>query len=255
MNDALPLSVVIVTLNEEANLPRCLASVRRLASQIVVVDSGSTDRTRGIAEAAGAEFVVRPWEGYVAQGNAALALATHDWVLALDADEQVSPGLDAAIRAVMASGAPARDAYFVNRLTWYLGDWIRHAWYPEWRLRFVRRDRACWKGQDPHGAIVTSGTTGRLDGHLHHYSYTDLRDHFTRVLRYAPIAADARIRSGRPVRWHHLAVSPFAAFFKSLVLKQAWRDGWRGWVIAFATLVKVFAKYAFVYERRRVQRS
>jgi hypothetical protein len=89
-----------------------------------------------------------------------------------------------------------------------------------------------------------------VDGHLLHYSYTDVQDHLQRIIRYARIAADARDRGGRSVRWYHLACSPWLAFFKTLVLKQGWRDGWRGWVIAFATLMKVFAKYAFSYERR-----
>lgn len=250
MSAPLPLSVVLITRDEEANLPRCLRSVRGLASEIVVVDSGSRDRTREIAEAAGARVVVREWSGHVAQKNAAFDCAGQEWVLSLDADEEVSAELADAVRAVFASGEPPCDAYFVNRLNFYLGAWIRHAWYPEWRLRLARRSRARWEGEDPHDKLVTSGSTGRLAGHLHHYSYAELRDHFARILLYAPIAASARLRSGRPVRWYHLVCSPWIAFIKSLVLKQAWRDGWRGWVIAFTSLIKVFAKYALVYEHR-----
>jgi glycosyltransferase involved in cell wall biosynthesis len=250
-NPPLPLAAVIITLNEETNLPRCLSSVRGLASEIVVVDSGSTDRTREIAEASGARFVFRQWEGYVPQKNAALAIATQEWALCLDADEEVTPELAVAIRRVCAGGDRGHDGYFVNRLNYYLGDWIRHAWHPEWRLRLVRRACARWQGDNPHDRLATNGRTDRLDGYLHHYSYVGLRDHFARILRYASIAAEARLQSGRPVRWYHLACSPWAAFFKALVLKQAWRDGWRGWVIAFTTLIKVFAKYALVFESRR----
>lgn len=254
MNDPLPLTAVIITLNEEASLPRCLASVHGLVSEIVVVDSGSGDRTKDIAIEAGARFEFRPWAGHVAQKNAALALASEPWALCLDADEEVSPELAAAIRGLFAPGGPGLDGYEVNRLNFYLGDWIRHAWYPEWRLRLVRTGRAAWKGTDPHDRLEAHGATGRLAGHLHHYSYADLADHFQRIIQYARIAADARAAAGVPARWCHLAFSPWLAFLKSLVLKQGWRDGWRGWVIAFATLMKVFAKYAFLFEGQRSSR-
>ncbi|MFO7691677.1 MAG: glycosyltransferase family 2 protein [Vicinamibacterales bacterium] len=246
----LPLSAVIITLNEEANLPRCLSSLRGLAAEFLVVDSGSSDRTREIAASAGARVERQPWLGHVRQKNAALGLASQPWALSVDADEEVSAELADAIRALFEAGGPALDGYKVNRLNYYLGAWIRHAWYPEWRLRLVRSGCAEWRGSDPHDRLETAGAVGRLDGHLHHYSYADLDDHFRRLIRYARIAAESRAAEGRPVRWYHLAVSPWLAFFKSLILRQAWRDGWRGWVIAFATLVKVFAKYAFIYEKR-----
>jgi glycosyltransferase involved in cell wall biosynthesis len=241
---------VIITLNEEASLPRCLASLRGLASDIVIVDSGSTDRTCDIAAEYGARFEFHPWQGYVTQKNTALTRARQTWALCMDADEEVSAELAASIRTLFARGGPERDGYWVNRFNFYLGDWIRHAWYPEWRLRLVRVNSASWRGTDPHDRLEVPGTTARLDGHLHHYSYADLQDHFQRIIRYARIAADARAHAGRPVRWFHLACSPWLAFFKSLVLRQGWRDGWRGWIIAFATLTKVFAKYAFLCEKR-----
>ncbi|MDO8837059.1 MAG: glycosyltransferase family 2 protein [Vicinamibacterales bacterium] len=247
----LALSAVITTLNEEANLPRCLASLHGLVAEVVVVDSGSTDRTREIAVAAGARFEFRPWPGYAAQKNAAMGCATLAWVLSLDADEAVSPELARSIRERFDLGEPDVDGFRVCRLNFYLGDWIRHAWYPEWRLRLVRRDRAAWTGSGLHERLETTGTTARLPGHLLHYSYRDLRDHLERTVRYARLAAETYAAAGRTARWYHLACSPWLAFGKSLILRQGWRDGWRGWVIAFATLVKVFAKYAFLYERQR----
>jgi len=251
MADPLPLSAVIITLNEEANLPRCLASLSSLVSEIVIVDSGSTDRTKDVAIDAGARIECRSWAGNVAQKNAALNLASKPWALCVDADEEVSPELAAAIRGLFATSEPPLNGYAVNGLDFYLGAWIRHAWYPEWLLRIVRTGRAAWKGTDPHDRLEAEGPTGRLAGHLHHRSYADLQDHFQRIIRYARIAADALAATGARVRWYHLACSPWLAFFKSLVLKQGWRDGWRGWIIAFATLMKVFAKYAFLLERQR----
>jgi hypothetical protein len=242
---------VIITLNEEANLPRCLASLRGLVAEVVVVDSGSTDRTQELAVAAGARFESRPWPGYAAQKNAAMGYATLAWVLSLDADEAVSPELARSIRERFDQGEPDVDGFQVCRLNFYLGDWIRHAWYPEWRLRLVRRDRAAWSGAGLHERLETTGTTARLPGHLLHYSYRDLRDHLERTVRYARLAADAYAAAGRRARWYHLACSPWLAFAKSLILRQGWRDGWRGWVIAYSTLVKVFAKYALLYERQQ----
>lgn len=255
MNGPLPLSAVIITLDEERNLPRCLASLHGLVSEIVIVDSGSTDRTGAIAEEAGARFEFRPWPGHVAQKNAALGLASRPWALCLDADEEVSPELAASVRKVFAAGDPSLDGYRVNRFNFYLGDWIRHAWYPEWRLRLVRVSHASSRGTDPHGWLEVQGTIGRLNGHLLHYPYAGLQDHFQRIIQYAQIAASARAESGQRARWYHLACSPWLAFFKSLVLKQGFRDGWRGWIIAFATLMKVFAKYAFLCERQRLKKT
>lgn len=250
----LPLSAAVITLNEEANLARCLASLRGLASEIVIVDSGSTDRTAEIAREHGAQFEVRAWQGHVAQKNVALRLASRPWALCVDADEEVSPELADSVRRLFAQGEPRFDGYAVNRLNFYLGDWIRHAWYPEWRLRLVRVARASWTGTDPHDRLEVRGPAGRLDGHLLHYSYADLADHLPRVIRYARIAAGARAAQGRRARWYHLVFSPWLAFVKSLILKQGWRDGWRGWIIAFATLTKVFAKYAFMFEKQRASR-
>ncbi len=246
----LPLSAAVITLNEEANLPRCLESVRGLVSEIVIVDAGSTDRTGTIAGEHGARFEQRAWPGYVAQKNAALALASQPWVLCLDADEEVSPELAASIRALFAAGEPDVNGYEVSRLNFYLGAWIRHAWSPDRKLRLVRSGSGEWTGRDLHERLAVTGRTRRLDGHLLHYSYRSLQDHLERTIRYARIAADSLDRRGHRARWYHLAISPWLAFVKQIVVKQGWRDGWRGWVIAGATFTKVFAKYAFLYERR-----
>ena len=141
MQSRLPLSVALITLDEEANLPRCLESIRELASEVVVVDSGSTDRTEAIARQAGATFVSQPWQGFTGQKNIAFQRCTQPWVLCLDADEAVSPELAASIRQALA-GNPTAAAFSLNRRTNYLGDWIWHIWYPEWCVRLVRRDKA-----------------------------------------------------------------------------------------------------------------
>lgn len=255
MEAPLPLSVAIITLNEEENLPRCLAAVRDLAAEIVIVDCGSTDGTAAIAAKFQARFIFNEWPGYVAQKNLALQRCTQPWVLCVDADEEVSPELGASIRQALTTGSSTTAGYYINRRTFYLGDWIWHAWYPEWRLRLVRRDRAEWRGYDPHDKLTVTGPTGRLAGDLLHYSYRDLNDHFQRTIKYARITAESYVREGRRLRWHHLLLSPIGAVLRSLIIKQAWRDGWRGWLIAGATGFKVFAKYAFLLEGKLTKPS
>ena len=249
----LPLSVAIITLNEAENLPRCLASVRALAAEIVVVDSGSKDGTEKVAREFGAKFSVQPWQGHVAQKNLALAACSQPWVLSLDGDEAVSPELAVALRELFSGQPPAADGYEINRRTFYLGAWVNHSWNPEWRRRLVRREKAQWLGTDPHDRLeVRGGNTARLQGDLLHYSYENLQDHFERTIRYAHISADALDRAGKRYRWCQLVFSPWLTFLKKLIFKSAWRDGWRGWIISVVTLFGVFAKYAFLYEKREV---
>lgn len=250
MDRPLPLSVAIITLNEEANLKRCLDSVRGLASEVIVLDSGSQDKTREVATAFSAKFHTEAWPGHVVQKNKALGLATMEWVLCLDADEAVSPELAQSIRRALSRQHIEESGFEVNRLSFYLGDWVRHAWHPEWRLRLVRKAAARWAGRDPHDRLEVDGRTARLEGVLFHYSYADLKDHFQRTIRYAQISAEALARDGCRVRWHHLVLAPWAAFLKRLIVKGGWRDGWRGWIIACTAMFSVFAKYAFLLETR-----
>ena len=253
---ALPLSVAVVTRNEEENLPRLLASIEGLAAEIVVVDSGSTDGTEAIARAAGARWETAEWHGFIAQKNRVLELCTQPWVLFLDADEALSPELAASLRALFAkSGGPTGDGFYLNRRTWYLGAWIWHAWYPEWRLRLLRRGAGRWDGMDPHASLEVDGPTARLDGDLLHYSFRDLNDHLHRTINYSRTMAGSYAARGKRFRWRYLLLSPWVAIFKHLVLKQGWRDGWRGWLISVIRGIDVFAKYAFLLEKERTGRS
>jgi len=250
LSPPLPLSVAIVTLNEDSNLPRLLDSLDGLAAEIIVIDSGSTDRTEEIARQSGAHFEVVPWRGFIAQKNLSLDACTQPWVLFLDADEALSPELAESLLRLFANGrTPEADGYWLNRRTWYLGAWIWHAWYPEWRLRLLKRGSARWGGMDPHAALEFTGRSARLEGDLLHYSFRDLNDHLTRTIGYARTMAQSQIATGKQFRWHRLLLSPWVAFFKHLVLKQGLRDGWRGWLISIIRAIDCFAKYAFLLER------
>jgi glycosyltransferase involved in cell wall biosynthesis len=251
MDQRLPLSVSLITLNEEANLRRCLESVRGLASQIIVLDSGSQDRTVAVAREFGAGVQAAPWNGFLAHKNGSLQLCSQPWVLCLDADEALTPELARAVRQALEADDPSISGFELNRRTFYLGDWIWHAWYPEWRLRLVRRAVASWTGLDPHPALRVPGLTRRLEGDLLHYSFRDLQDHLQRSLRYAQTTAASYAAQGRRFHWTQLWLSPGVAFLKHLVLRQGWRDGWRGWLIAGIKGLDTFAKYAFLLERER----
>jgi len=249
----LPLSVAIITLNEERNLPRCLQSVAGLATEIVVIDSGSTDKSAAIAADFGGLFEYHKWDGFGPQKNFATERCTQPWVLCLDADEALSPELAESIRKLFANGDPAGEGYWVNRRTWYLGRWIWHAWYPEWRLRLVRKTGSEWRGIEPHPELFVSGSTKRLEGDLLHYPFRDLQEHLLRWLKYGRIMADVYAREGRKCHWYNLVFSPWWACFRRLVFHGAWRDGWRGWIISLANLMYVFSKYAFLMEKQWTQ--
>lgn len=247
----LPLSVAIITLNEERNLPRCLDSVKDIAAEIVVVDSGSTDRTVEIAQGYGAKVVHNPWPGHVKQKNFALERCTHEWALSLDADEALSDELRQALVRLYERPEAMADGYLLNRRNNYLGQWIRHAWYPEWRVRLVRRGKARWAGRDPHDRLDVQGRVERLTGgDFLHWSYRDLEHHLQTTVKYARIGAQAYLEQGKGFRWHKFLFSPAARFLKTLILKQAWRDGWRGVLISYTSAFSVFAKYAFLLEER-----
>lgn len=252
----LPLSVAIITKNEAHNLPRLLDSLQALnPAEILVLDSGSQDDTVSIATAAGATVIETDWPGHVMQKNRALESCREAWVLSLDADEPVSADLASSLRTLFEGSGPDKDGYEINRLTWYLGDWLRHVWYPEWRLRLVRANRAQWVGHNPHDRLEVNGNTGRLTGDIHHYSYRDIEDHFRRSIDYARISAESLAARGKTFRWHKLVLSPLVRFLRLLILRQGWRDGWRGWIVAWSSMFSGFLKYAFLYEieRRRAQ--
>ncbi len=170
------ISFCLITLNEEKNLPRCLASCAGLADEIIVLDSGSTDATEKIARQFGARFEHQDWLGFVGQKNRVLSLATRDWIFSLDADEELSPELRAEILSLKNSGAPSHNVngYSMPRCVLYEGRWIRHGdWYPDRLVRLFRRDHARFAGGNVHERLEISGPVQDLHGDLHHYSFAD----------------------------------------------------------------------------------
>lgn len=248
------LSVCIIACNEERDLPRCLASVAFADEIVVVVDDRSSDATEKLALEAGARVELHRYEGNVEQKNVALGFATGEWVLSLDADEAATPALAEQIRTVLARSEPGAVAFELNRITWHLGRWIRHGeFYPDWQLRLFERSAGRWEGENPHGRVEVAGGVARLDGDLEHYSYRDLADQVDRIQDFSRIQAKGYRAAGRSVRVvRDLVLRPPLRFLRAYLLKQGFRDGVPGLVIAAATAFHVFLKYAKLWEAERL---
>ncbi len=243
------ISATIVALNEERNIARAIASLSACADEIVVVDSGSSDRTREIAAEMGARVVNEPWRGYAGQKNFAAAVARHEWILSIDADEELTPELAAEI--VSLKDRPAECAgWAMPRLARYLGKWIRHSgWYPDRKVRLYHRDRAAWKGDYVHESVQVQGGVGQLRGNLLHYTCDTLDQHFRTMNRYTTLAAEALAASGKPIPFRRLMLDPPWTFVRSYVIQLGFLDGMRGFVIANLAAFYTFLKYAKARER------
>jgi glycosyltransferase involved in cell wall biosynthesis len=245
-----PLSVVVITKNESAHIEKALASVA-WADERLVVDAESTDDTVAKAERAGARAVVRPWPGYSEQKNAGAALAAHDWILSLDADERISDQLAQDIRSVLAS-EPACRGYRMPRVTWYLGRWIRSTdWFPDHQLRLYDRRAGGWVPRRVHESVRVEGTTGALPGEIQHYAYRDLSHHLRTIDRYTTLAAEQMLADGRRTSALGLLVYPPAAFLRNFLLRGGIRDGAVGLVVSTMNAYYVFLKFAKLWERQR----
>ncbi len=245
------LSVAVITRDEEERLPRLLEHVWEYADEVVVVDSGSCDRTREIAEEAGARVFDLEWAGYGAQKQRALDRCLGEWVLSLDADEAPDPRQRRALRALRGAADIPVDAYALNRLTRYLGKELRYTWSPDWCVRLLRRGKGRWTTSPIHEKLVVDGAIGRLDGRLLHLGYRDLGEHYGKLVRYAELGAQAASERGRVFRAWQLVAHPLAAFVRRYVLHLGFLDGVRGLLASGAAASGTFMKYAFLYERGR----
>jgi glycosyltransferase involved in cell wall biosynthesis len=249
------LTVTVITQDEEANIGACLDSVA-WADEIIVVDSGSTDRTVAIARGHSARVDVRSWTGFGAQRNHAASIASNDWILALDADERVSPGLAAEIRAILAT-EPGRRGYRMPRVTWYLGRWIRGTdWYPNYRLRLYDRRVGRWNDRRVHETLTLNGDSGVLRHELQHFAYRNISDHLSTIDRYTTLAAEQWIAEGRRSSLTTLIVHPPLAFLRNYILKAGFTQGAAGLLVSVLNSYYVFLKMAKLWElTRRTQRT
>ena len=238
------LSVVIITYNEEKNIGRCLDSVQKIADEIVVVDSFSTDGTKRICEEKGVRFIEHAFEGHLEQKNWAITQASHPHILSLDADEALDDELQQTILQI--KGNWTFEGYTMNRLTNYCGKWIYHCgWYPDTKLRLWDCRKGEWKGVNPHDKYVLEpgSTIKHLPGNILHYSYYTIDDHLQQVNYFTTIAAKSHFKKGKRSSMLNVLVSPCIKFFKDYVLKRGFLDGYYGLVICIISSHATFLKY------------
>jgi glycosyltransferase involved in cell wall biosynthesis len=237
------VSACLITLNEEENLPRALSSLAGIADEIVVVDSGSTDRTEEIARQHGAAFFSRTWTNYADQKNFAAECASHDWILSLDADEELSSALQTSLLE-WKKHTPEFSVCEMARRTWYLGAWIKHSgWYPDFQRRLYRRDSAEFSGII-HESLRFEGQTGRLSGDLLHYTVRSFDEHQANVQRYTTLAAQQMFGQGKRKWRAALWLATPWSWFQNFVLRGGFLDGYRGALIAQMAARSVRLKYA-----------
>jgi glycosyltransferase involved in cell wall biosynthesis len=240
-----PLSVVIITFNEERNIGRCLDSVSGIADEIVVVDSFSKDRTREICLAKGARFIEHAFEGHIQQKNFALTQAAHPYVLSLDADEALDERLKAAIH--QAKQNFLYDGYAMNRLTNYCGQWIRHSgWYPDTKLRLWNKSKGKWAGINPHDKFEmtdANATVAKLEGDILHYSYYSVEEHHRQSEYFSTIAAKAYFELKKKAPWYRLVLNPFSKFLHHYIIHLGFLDGRAGFTIAKISAHSTYLKY------------
>ena len=239
------ITVTIITLNEERHIAEAIASLS-CCDEVIVVDSGSTDRTRDIAHALGARVLQHEWNGYSRQKNFAAEQASNDWILSLDADERVTIELvDEIARWKYSSGAaaPAAVAWSMPRRVFYLGRWIKHSgWYPDRKIRLYDRRYCRWEGDFVHEYVRVGGRVERFAGDLLHFPYQDWDDHNRRIDRYTKLAAEAARSRGLRGNVVKLLFGPPFAFVKAYILRAGFLDGWRGLAIAYMGALYVFKR-------------
>lgn len=242
------VSAIVICLNEERKIGRCLASLAWV-DELVVVDGGSTDRTVPIARTHGASVHTNPWPGFAAQKTFALAQATGDWVVSLDADEELEPRLVQEIQTALASCPPDVDGLVIPRKTRYLGRWITHGeWYPDDKLRVFRRDRGACTADEVHERFTVPGRTIRLSGHILHYSHDDIAHHVRKVDQYAGLVAATRRRGGARFSPGRLLSDPIRRAVRGYVWRRGFLDGTPGLIICVLTALYVFLIHAKLYE-------
>jgi glycosyltransferase involved in cell wall biosynthesis len=245
------ISACITAGNEESNIRRCLESVQ-WCDEIVVVDSFSTDRTVEICREYTDRVYEHRWLGYIGQKNLAKDIAREEWVLFLDADEEVSPALRDEILGEFDSDRCKDIAgYEFPRMVHFLGRWIRHGdWYPDVKLRLFRKEKGQCGGSEPHDRIIVDGAVKRLENCMFHYTYENISDQVITMNRFSSITAVGHYQNGRRFRLSDILFRPGFRVFRGYVLKGGFLDGLPGFIVAISTGIAVFVKYAKLWEQQ-----
>lgn len=249
------LSVVIITLNEEKNILRCIQSVKNVADEVVVVDCFSTDKTQEICNNNGVKFVQHAFAGHIEQKNWAITQASSKYVLSLDADEVLSPELEKSILGAKANWK--FDGYYFNRLNNYCGKWVRHGgWYPDRKLRLWDSSKGAWTGINPHDRYEMHNNieTGFLKGDLLHYSYYSIFQHLEQVNKFTEIGSRAAFQKGRKISVIAMLILPSVKFIKDYIFRAGFLDGYYGYTIARISAHAAFIKYLKIRELTKQKR-
>ena len=237
------ITATIITLNEERNIARAIESLR-CSDEILIVDSGSVDRTVELARKLGARVIEAGWRGYAGQKNWAAGQASHDWILSLDADEALSEPLEAEIWNVKKNG-PRYDAYTMPRLARYLGRWILHSgWYPDRKVRLYDRRKAKWVGDFVHESVESQGHLGHLESNLLHFTCDSLSEHLRTLDRYTTLAAQELAARKVKVPLSRVILDPAWTFTKTYFFQRGFLDGLEGLTIAYMAAFYTFLKYS-----------
>lgn len=252
--DKLNLSAALIVYNEEERLPKTLGSIKDIASEIIVIDSSSTDNTCAIAKSYGAKIYNEEWRGFVEQKNSLTKKCTKEYILYLDADEVISDELKQSIIYAVQNGKS--DGYYIRRKTHYLGRLLNYSWQKDERLRLVKASaNPLWVGEIVHEELKINGITSHLAGYIIHYSYRDIDDHFKRTIRYARLSAESYYKKGKKFKLSRMIFSPAIAFIKIYIIKGGFLDGIPGFIAGVSAFVYGFLKYAFLWDITRVNKN
>ncbi|MFM1941583.1 MAG: hypothetical protein RI897_565 [Verrucomicrobiota bacterium] len=256
MSSPLPISVCLIAGAEAHRIGRVLASVEGWCAEVVVVlNEDVTDGTEELVIARGGRVYREPWKGFIGQKNSVAEKATQEWILNLDADEEVSPELRREIEGVV-NGGCADAAYEFPRCTLYCGRWIRHGdWYPDRVTRLWRRGKAHWAGEDPHARLEVDGTMGRLRGDLWHYSFESIEHQISKIAPYQRDVVQRRMAAGRPALLLELVIRPWWRFLRGYIFRLGFLDGWQGYYIARLNAFSTLTRYAMLREAWGQQRG
>lgn len=248
----LPISVVIITFNEEKNIRRCLESVQGWVKEIIVLDSFSQDKTEAICQEFGTQFYQNAFEGHIQQKNEALKYASQPWVLSLDADEAVSPELKRAIGRI--DFQTENKAYNFNRITNFCGSWIRHCgWYPDTKIRLWKKGDGKWGGQNPHDRLILNKEVKltHLQGDLLHFSFYTVNEHFKQIHFFTDISSKAAFEQGTKSSLAKLFLKPTIKFLRDYLILGGFRDGYYGLIICLNSAFAKYLKYLKILELQR----
>ncbi|TGN20720.1 glycosyltransferase family 2 protein [Leptospira idonii] len=247
----LPVSCAIITLNEEDNIERTLKALDFL-QDIVIVDSGSTDRTLELIKKFPAKVFQRKFDNYANQKNFAIDQTKNDWVLAIDADEVVSPKLKEEILSLFHEGSPDTEGFLIPRLTWYLGKWIRFGgFYPNYQIRLFKKSKGRFGGGIVHEKVELSSHAKPLKHPLFHFSYKDISDHLKFIDRYSSLFAEEEFRKGKSSSVTFAVLKGAFKGFYMYFIRLGFLDGKAGFVLAVLGFYYNFLKYLKLYEKSR----